>query len=190
MSKKFKQQDYFRYKRLGSKWRRPRGLQSKLKIRKGGAGNSVSIGYGTPRTVRNKIDGLDVVIVNNVDELSKVGDDIALVASSVGARKAKMIRDKAKELDIRVLNMKKMRRAERMSMSIDKKRAEKKTKEKKKEETKETKKEEGHKEENKEEEHKEGYAGEHHHDSLKEKDHAGETKAKKPVRPVPREEKK
>ena len=149
MSKNFKAQDYFRYKKLGKRWRRPVGLQSKLRIKKGGSGRKVSAGYRTPVMLRNKIDGLDVIAVNNVADLSKVGNNIAIIASGVGARKTKMISEKAKELDIRVLNMNKVRFAKRLSKSIEKKHAEKKKHEieKKKQEKAEKEKKETQKEE-------------------------------------------
>lgn len=126
MSKKFKTQDYFRYKKLGKRWRRPVGLQSKLRIKKGGSGNNVSIGHRTPLSLRDKIDGLDVTVVHNMNDLSKVGDCLAIVASGVGARKTKMIYDKAKEMGVSIVNMKKIRQAQKKFSSIEKKRAEKK----------------------------------------------------------------
>ncbi len=141
MSKKFKPQDYFRYKKLGKRWRRPVGLQSKLRINKGGSGNLVSIGYRTAKNMRYKVDGMDVIIVYNASDLARVGNGVALIGSSVGAKKTRVIQEKSKELGIRVLNMKKIRRADKRFSSIEKKRAEKKKKkeEKKKEEKAETK---------------------------------------------------
>lgn len=207
MSKRFMRQDYFRYKRVGTKWRRPRGIQSKMKIGKGGAGSVVSIGYGTPNSEKNKFNGANVIIVYNVNDLKKVGDNIALIGSTVGARKTSLIREEAKKLDIRILNANKARRGHRLAVHLEKTRTEKrKTKQKKREEKKaaaqpkEEKKEGKEKQETKQvkTEHAPGthvhadgtVHTEHHHDSLKQEDHAGEVKGKKPVRPESREEKK
>ena len=46
---KFKRQDYFKHKRLKIKWKRPKGRQSKLRVKKSGSGMKVSIGYGSPK---------------------------------------------------------------------------------------------------------------------------------------------
>jgi large subunit ribosomal protein L32e len=133
MSKRFKAQDHFRYKRLGKRWRRPVGWQSKLRIGKGGSGMSVSIGYRSPVVSRGKTGGATVVNVYNVDDLSKIGSNGACrIAAGVGAMKTKLIQAKAKEMSIRIVNMKKIRRADKISGAIEKRRTDK-VKEKKKE---------------------------------------------------------
>jgi large subunit ribosomal protein L32e len=177
MSKKFKSQDYFRYKKLGKRWRRPKGLQSKLRIRKGGSGMRVSIGYRSPAITRNKTGGLDVITVYNADDLTKVGNNIALIASAVGAKKALEIEEKAKQLEVRILNMKKVRRAKKLGKALEKKRAEKKKTKEKKEEQKEDKtaevKKESRLQESKEKESKTETKAE---DKSTEKDTANENK--------------
>lgn len=93
--RKFLRQDYFRYKRLGKKWRRPKGLQSKQRIKKAGSGFRPRIGYGS--FGRKKI-----VLIKNVNELSdvkKTDEIIYLISSSVGTRKKIEISKKAKELN-------------------------------------------------------------------------------------------
>ena len=49
----FKQQEWFRYKRINESWRKPRGMHSKMRKHKGYRPNVVSIGYGAPSKVRN-----------------------------------------------------------------------------------------------------------------------------------------
>ncbi|MCX6815696.1 MAG: hypothetical protein NT120_02500 [Candidatus Aenigmarchaeota archaeon] len=155
MSKNFKRQDYFRYKRLGKKWRKPVGLQSKLRIRKGGSGRLVSIGFGTKKTDKNKIAGANVAWVHNVKDLENVDNATAVfIASGVGSKSVLKITEKAKEMNIRIMNMKKVKRAKNLLKSLEKKKKEGKKKEEKKEEKKTEHKEE-HKEEHKKEEHKE-----------------------------------
>ncbi len=127
MSKRFRTQDSKRYKKLGMRWRRPVGSQSKLRKRKAGAGMKVSIGYGTP-----KRQGV-VLIRNEADFLQDCSAGV-LLASGVGSKKVKILAEKAKELNIVILNRKKVKRALRMEKA--KKKDEKK---KKKTEAKETK---------------------------------------------------
>ncbi len=141
MSKRFKAQDYFRYKRLGKRWRRPVGWQSKLRLGKGGSGIKPAMGYRTSKSLRGTSEGVNVVIVNNADDLAKVGKGVALIASGVGAKKTMLIHDKAKQLGVRIINMKKVKHARNVARSIEKKRAEKKTEKEKAKENKEKGKE-------------------------------------------------
>lgn len=154
MSERFKSQDYFRYKKLGKKWRRPVGIQSKMKISKGGSGRVPSIGYGSDADTRGRIRGLDYVIVNNTDQLGSVGSKAALIAGGVGRRKTLMIVEKAKEMNITIVNRNKVRDAKRFAKSMEKRKQEtkKKKEEAKKEEAKAQEKKAEHKKETKKEE--------------------------------------
>ena len=162
MKKKFLRQDYFRHKRLGKKWRRPKGRQSKLRKRKSGSGLVVKIGHGSSN--RGMINNLQPVIVSNPNDMDSIKDkQIVIISSVVGAKKALAISDKAKKLGLKILNPKKIKRAERIVKEIEtkrkkkeaeKKEAAKKKAEEKKKEIKEKKKE-GDKEEKKEEQQKE-----------------------------------
>ena len=53
MSKDFKRQEYARYKKLGIKWRRPRGKTSKMRRYEAGKPDMPAIGYRTPRAIRD-----------------------------------------------------------------------------------------------------------------------------------------
>ena len=52
-NKRFKRQEYARYKKLGIKWRRPRGKTSKMRRYEAGKPDMPAIGYRTPRAIRN-----------------------------------------------------------------------------------------------------------------------------------------
>lgn len=104
---KFRRQEWFRFKRLGEKWRRPRGRDSKLRVRKSGKGSLVSIGYRVPRIMRGfHPSGLAEVLVKRPSELEKIdaSKQVVRIASSVGRKKREQILKKAEELRIRVLN--------------------------------------------------------------------------------------
>lgn len=104
---KFKRQEWFRFKRLGEKWRKPRGRDSKLRVRKRGKGKMVDIGYRVPRNIRGlHPSGLVEVMINNVAGLDGIdaNKQAVRIASSVGRRKREQILKKAGELKIRVLN--------------------------------------------------------------------------------------
>jgi len=147
MKSKFLRQDYFQFKRLGKKWRRPKGRQSKLRKEKSGSGLVVKIGYGSAG--RNKIKNMQPIIVSNPKQLENLDKEknIVVISSNVGAKKVSEIADRAKGFII--LNKKKIKRAEKIAKTIEtkrKKKAEEKKKakqeaEKKKEDQKESKKE-------------------------------------------------
>lgn len=94
-------------KRLGEKWRKPRGRDSKLRVRKRGKGKMVTIGYRGPRDMRGfHPSGFAEVMINNVNGLDKVNasKQAVRIASSVGRRGREQILKKAEELKIKVLN--------------------------------------------------------------------------------------
>jgi len=104
---KFKRQGEKIIKRLGRKWRRPRGNQSKLRMHKKSRGFRPGPGYGSPKSIRNLHPcGLEEVLVHNVKELEKIDvqKHVCRVASSVGKKKKMDIIKKAGELKIRILN--------------------------------------------------------------------------------------
>ena len=118
MSKKFKAQDYFRYPKLGKKWRKPRGLQSKLRLRKGGSGMHVAVGYGKKYTPQP-------LLVRCAKDLENCPNGV-IFSSGLGSRKTAMLTLKAKEKGIRIFNMRKVKRAARLEAALKKRSAEKK----------------------------------------------------------------
>src|SRR3989344_5061677 len=88
---KFKRRQ-FMLKKLKNKWRKPKGLHNKLRLRKGGKGKVVKIGYG------KKKKGIEIAIINNIKELINAKKDI-IISSSVGLKKKVEILEKAKELN-------------------------------------------------------------------------------------------
>lgn len=104
---KFRRQEWFRYKRLGKKWRRPKGLHSKMRRHFKYRPNVVSIGYRSPKKARGlHPSGFEEVLVHNIKELEKVNPkkQAVRIAHSVGFRKREAIIEKADEIGIRVLN--------------------------------------------------------------------------------------
>lgn len=113
MSSKFLRQDYMRHLRLGKKarklqkWRKPRGVHSKMRRKRFSYPLQPGIGYGTPRAEAGKVNGLMPMLVHNVTELSSLGRDSAVIIARVGARKKLDIIRKAEEMKLRILNVNK-----------------------------------------------------------------------------------
>ncbi|MGC8816573.1 MAG: 50S ribosomal protein L32e [Candidatus Hadarchaeum sp.] len=104
---KFRRQEWFRFKRLGEKWRKPRGRDSKLRLRIKGKGSLVTIGYRNPKSLRGlHPSGVAEVLVKSLSDLDKIDatKQAIRIAASVGGRKREQILKRAEELKIRVLN--------------------------------------------------------------------------------------
>ncbi len=103
----FRRQEWFRYKRLGGKWRRPRGHHSKLRRRLRYRGASPSAGYRGPKVVRGlHSSGFEEILVHRPEDLEGMDPQTqaARIGHSVGTRKRIAIQDRADELEIRILN--------------------------------------------------------------------------------------
>ena len=104
---RFRRQEWFRFARLGEKWRKPRGRDSKMRLGMSGKPAMPSIGYRLPREVRGiHPSGLAEVRVETLGELERVdtSKQAIRIASSVGGRKREQILARARELKIKVLN--------------------------------------------------------------------------------------
>jgi large subunit ribosomal protein L32e len=104
---RFLRQEWFRFPRLGLKWRRPRGQHSKMKKHLQYRPVVVSIGYRGPKAVRGlHSSGFQEVLVHNPDQLDRINPKVqaARVGGSVGYKKRLAIELKADELGIRILN--------------------------------------------------------------------------------------
>ena len=86
----FKRQDSHKKPCLGVKHRRPRGLQSKMRLRKRGYSKTPKIGYGSPKQVYGMLlEGLKPVDVSNLSDLSLVDPktECAVISASLGNKK-------------------------------------------------------------------------------------------------------
>lgn len=103
----FLREEWFRYKRIPQNWRRPDGITSKMRINKKYRPARVRVGFRGPKKVRGlHPSGFEEIIVYNVSDLEHINADTqaARIGSSVGTRKRVAIAEKAKKLDIRLLN--------------------------------------------------------------------------------------
>jgi large subunit ribosomal protein L32e len=99
--------DSHKKKRLGTSWRKPRGLHNKLRQQVAAKGKLVRPGFGSPAAVRGfHPSGVPEVLVNNVVELTLAQGCAVRIAAAVGMRKRLEIQAKAAEMGLKVLNPK------------------------------------------------------------------------------------
>lgn len=104
---KFIRQESWRYDRLAVNWRKPDGIDNKMRKQFSGYPSLVKIGYGGPKISRGLhpsgfIDNL-VYNVNDLLVLDK-NKDSARIAHTVGNRKRLEIINKAESMGIKILN--------------------------------------------------------------------------------------
>jgi len=108
----FYRQEWFRYQRLGKKWRFPQGIQSKMRRHWKTHADVVSIGHRGPAVARGlHPSGFREVLVHNPDALTGIDPkkEAVRIAKSVGWQNRDTIQKKARKLGIRVLNWKEER---------------------------------------------------------------------------------
>ena len=94
-------------KRFAGRWKRPKGLQNKMRERRRGNPRYVEPGYGSPSAVRGASPaGLFPVVVSNVEQLSSIrpGEDGVVIGSTVGMRKRAAIVKAAVDKKLTLLN--------------------------------------------------------------------------------------
>ncbi len=106
---RFVRQDSHKKVKLGNKWRRPKGLQSKLRKRLKGHRAHVSLGFGSPAAVRGlDRSGIAPVLIHTLAELSVLDAKTqgVLIASTVGKKNKVAIIKAAQDKKLIILNIK------------------------------------------------------------------------------------
>ena len=106
---KFVRAESWKYDRFSLSWRKPRGLDNKIRRKIKGWPPGPSTGYKGPISARFlHPSGYREVIVFNVEDLSNIDINIqaARIAHTVGKRKRALIIAEAKKLNIKILNLK------------------------------------------------------------------------------------
>ena len=104
----FKRPESWRYKRLQTSWRKPKGVDNHQRKQKSrGRPGIVKIGYGGPKAAKGlHPSGFTDNLVYNVSDLEKLNPktDGVRIGHSVGTKKRKEIMAKAIERKFRVFN--------------------------------------------------------------------------------------
>ena len=103
----FVRQESWRYKKLASNWRKPKGKDNKMRKQVSGVPRLVKVGYKGPRISRGlHPSGYNDVLVFNSRDLTKIDPkkDAVRIAHGVGNKKRIDIVTEATKLKIKILN--------------------------------------------------------------------------------------
>ncbi|CAO1377473.1 unnamed protein product [Diamesa serratosioi] len=108
-TKKFIRHQSDRYDKITETWRKPKGIDNRVRRRFKGQYLMPNIGYGSNAKTRHMLpNGFKKFVVNNVRELEVLMMQnrvyCAEIAHAVSAKKRKLICERAKQLGIRVTN--------------------------------------------------------------------------------------
>ncbi|MEM2920694.1 MAG: 50S ribosomal protein L32e [Candidatus Bathyarchaeia archaeon] len=104
----FKRQESWRYVKLSHSWRRPKGIDNKMRLSRKGWPPTVNVGYRSPKSTRGfHPSGLQPVLVSSIKDLKEVSereDVIVVISSRVGERLKRVLTEEARSLGLRVAN--------------------------------------------------------------------------------------
>jgi large subunit ribosomal protein L32e len=106
----FIRRDWHKKIKLGStvkkfrKWRAAKGRDNKIRLEHKGYSQKPKIGWGNEASSRGLIDGLKVVRVENINQLSEIKKGHGIIIAKIGKKKREEIITKANEMKIKILN--------------------------------------------------------------------------------------
>jgi large subunit ribosomal protein L32e len=120
----FVRQENWRYRRLKENWRRPRGLDNKMRRKIKGWPSTVGVGYRGPKVARGlHPSGYSDVLVYNPEGLKKIDPKTQAIriAHAVGKRKRTKILLEARKRKITILNLKEAKEVTEEAKSTEEK---------------------------------------------------------------------
>ncbi len=104
---KFNAFESWRFVKIKPRWRKPRGIDNKMRTNEKGWPRVANIGWGGPAAVRGlHPTGKEEVLISNVNELKSVDKEtqVARVSRTVGGKKRAQILEEAEKLGVKILN--------------------------------------------------------------------------------------
>ena len=109
MTAKFLRVDSNKYSKLGvrrkkkQKYRKPTGRDNKIRLNYAGRLRKVRIGFKNEKTGRGLIEGMKPIVVNNVNDLNKIGEGMIGLLGKIGNKRRKEIAEAILKKDVKLL---------------------------------------------------------------------------------------
>lgn len=87
------------------KWRSPKGRDNKMRLREKGYPRTVEIGYKKCKYIREKVEGKEVVYIENIKDIEKAKKENTLIIKNIGMKKKIEIAKKADEKGLKIKNL-------------------------------------------------------------------------------------
>jgi large subunit ribosomal protein L32e len=104
---KFHAFESWRFVKIKPRWRKPRGIDNKMRTNEKGWPKVANIGWGGPAAVRGlHPSGKEEVLISTVKDLKTINIDtqVARITRTVGGKKRSMILEEAEKLGVKILN--------------------------------------------------------------------------------------
>jgi len=104
---KFYAFESWRYVKIKPRWRKPRGIDNKMRTNEKGWPKVANIGWGGPAAVRGlHPSGKEEVLISTVKDLKAINIEtqVARITGTVGGKKRAMILEEAEKLGVKILN--------------------------------------------------------------------------------------
>ncbi len=94
--------------KISEAWRRPKGIQSKMRLKHRGKKSSPSLGYSSPKKVRGlNREGFEEIRVKRVEDLEGIDSKTQMpIIAKIGLKKKLMILEECKKRNLKVSNVK------------------------------------------------------------------------------------
>ena len=109
---KKKRHNFVRYNseyldKLGSNWRKPKGMHNKTRLSKKGHPLLVAVGYGNQKQFRGMYKSqFHYKLINSESDLENLKEEYVMISGSLGLRNKILLLNKIKTLNVKVLNVK------------------------------------------------------------------------------------
>jgi ribosomal protein L32E len=86
------------------KWRGAKGRQNKTRLGRKGYGKRPKIGYGSSSAIRDKVESVDFVRIENTKQLENLKSGQGILIANIGKKKKTEVIAKANEMKLIILN--------------------------------------------------------------------------------------
>jgi len=104
---KFHAFESWRFIKIKPRWRKPRGIDNKMRTNERGWPKVANIGWGGPAAVRGlHPSGKEEILIATINDLKAVKPEtqVARISRTVGGKKRAMILEEAQKLGVKILN--------------------------------------------------------------------------------------